>query len=138
LKIFFSRTTCASLTWLGTNHPWEKGIQVCSNEVDSLYPRGDNNTLSIFFLILFSRTGGPNSISFIAGNKTFFLQWWLYLSPYETPKIEFYYLYSHFYAFLKENNTLHISKEMPYLLTYIVFLLWWNRQMSVTPPSVYI
>jgi hypothetical protein len=43
LKIFFSRTTGPSLTRLGTNHPWGKGIQVCSNEGDSPSPRGDNS-----------------------------------------------------------------------------------------------
>jgi hypothetical protein len=43
LKIFFSRTTGPVLTRLGTNHPWLKGIQVCSKEVDSPFPRGDNS-----------------------------------------------------------------------------------------------
>jgi hypothetical protein len=42
LKIF-SRTTWPILTTLGTNHPWVEGIQVCSNEGDSPFPRGDNN-----------------------------------------------------------------------------------------------
>jgi hypothetical protein len=41
LKI--SRTTWPSLTRLGTNHPWGKGIQVCANEGDSSSPRGDNS-----------------------------------------------------------------------------------------------
>jgi hypothetical protein len=45
---FFSRTTGPILTRLGTNHPWVKGIQVCSNEGDSPSPRWDNNTLNIF------------------------------------------------------------------------------------------
>jgi hypothetical protein len=35
---FFSRTTGPILTRLGTNHPWVKGIQVCSNEGDSPSP----------------------------------------------------------------------------------------------------
>jgi hypothetical protein len=43
LKIFFSRTTWPILTKLGTNHPWVKGIQVCSNEGDIPSPRGDNS-----------------------------------------------------------------------------------------------
>jgi hypothetical protein len=43
LKIFFSRTTGPSLTRLGTNHPWMKGIQICSNEGDKPSPRGDNS-----------------------------------------------------------------------------------------------
>jgi hypothetical protein len=43
LKIYFSRTTRPILTRLGTNHPWVKGIQVCSKEGDSLSPRGDNS-----------------------------------------------------------------------------------------------
>jgi hypothetical protein len=38
---FFSRTAGPILTRLGTNHPWVKGIQVCSNEKDSPSPRGD-------------------------------------------------------------------------------------------------
>jgi hypothetical protein len=66
LKIFFHRTTEPSLTRLGTNYPWEKGIQVCSNEGDSPSPRGDNskrvkihrNYLKIFF----PRNSMPNSI----------------------------------------------------------------------------
>jgi hypothetical protein len=28
---------------LGANHPWVKGIQVCSNEGDFSSPRGDNS-----------------------------------------------------------------------------------------------
>jgi hypothetical protein len=40
---FFSRTTEPILTKLGTNHPWRKGIQVCTNERDSPFPRGDNS-----------------------------------------------------------------------------------------------
>jgi hypothetical protein len=40
---FFSRTTGPILTRLGTNHPWEKGIQVSSKEGDSPSPRGDNS-----------------------------------------------------------------------------------------------
>jgi hypothetical protein len=40
---FFSRTTGPILTGLGTNHPWVKGIQVCSKEGDSPSPRGDNS-----------------------------------------------------------------------------------------------
>jgi hypothetical protein len=40
LKIFFSRTTSGLiLTRLGTNHPWVKGIQVCSKKGDSPSPR---------------------------------------------------------------------------------------------------
>jgi hypothetical protein len=42
LKIF-SRTTGLILTRLGKNHPWVKGIQVCSKEGDSPSPRGDNS-----------------------------------------------------------------------------------------------
>jgi hypothetical protein len=43
LKIFFSRTTGPILTRLGTNDSWGKRIQVCSKEVDSPSPRGDNS-----------------------------------------------------------------------------------------------
>jgi hypothetical protein len=42
-KIFFSRTIGPILTRLGTNHPWVKGIQVCSKKWDSLSPKGDNS-----------------------------------------------------------------------------------------------
>ena len=40
---FFSRTAGPILTRLGTNHPWVKGIQVCSKEGNSPSPRGDNS-----------------------------------------------------------------------------------------------
>ena len=43
LKIFFSRTIGPILTRLGTDNPYVKGIQVCSNEGDNLSTRGDNN-----------------------------------------------------------------------------------------------
>jgi hypothetical protein len=42
LKIFFSRTTVLILTRFATNHPWRKGIQVCSNDGDCSISRGDN------------------------------------------------------------------------------------------------
>jgi hypothetical protein len=42
LKIF-SRTTGSILTRLGTDCPYVKGIQVCSNEGNSPPPRGDNS-----------------------------------------------------------------------------------------------
>jgi hypothetical protein len=35
------------LTRLGTNYPWVEGIQVCSNEGDSLSPKGDNKRVKI-------------------------------------------------------------------------------------------
>jgi hypothetical protein len=61
---FFSRTTGPILTRLGTNHPWVKGIQVCSNERDSPSVRGDNReSVKIqwkFLKIFFSRTSRPN------------------------------------------------------------------------------
>jgi hypothetical protein len=41
-KIFFSRTTGPISFNLGTNHPWVKGIQVCSNEGSDPLQRGDN------------------------------------------------------------------------------------------------
>jgi hypothetical protein len=43
LKIFFSRTTGAILTRLGTNHPWVKGIQVSLNKGDSPSSWGGNS-----------------------------------------------------------------------------------------------
>jgi hypothetical protein len=42
LKIF-SRTTWLILARLLTNHPLVKGIQVCSKEGDSPFPREDNS-----------------------------------------------------------------------------------------------
>jgi hypothetical protein len=41
--MFFSRTTRPILTRLGTDHPYVKGIQVCSNEGDNPSPRGNNS-----------------------------------------------------------------------------------------------
>jgi hypothetical protein len=43
LKIFFSRTTGPILTRLGTNHPWVKGIQICSKEGDDPFPKGNES-----------------------------------------------------------------------------------------------
>jgi hypothetical protein len=43
LKIVFSRTIGPILTRLGTNYSWVKGIQICSKEGDSPFPRGDNS-----------------------------------------------------------------------------------------------
>jgi hypothetical protein len=43
LKIFFYRIIGLILARLHTNHPWVKGIQVCSKEGDSPFPRGDNS-----------------------------------------------------------------------------------------------
>jgi hypothetical protein len=40
---FFSRNTQPISTGLGTDHPWGKGFQVCSNEGDCPSPRGDNS-----------------------------------------------------------------------------------------------
>ena len=42
LKNFFSGTTGPISTKLGTNHPWEMGIQVCSKDGTGPFPRGDN------------------------------------------------------------------------------------------------
>ena len=62
---FFSRTAGPILTKLSTNHHWEEGIQVCSNEEDCSSPRGDNSKrVKIhwkFLKIFFSRTSRPNS-----------------------------------------------------------------------------
>jgi hypothetical protein len=43
LKIFFSGTNGPILTRLGKNHPWVRGIQVCSKEGDNPSKRGDNS-----------------------------------------------------------------------------------------------
>ena len=42
LKVFLSRTTARISTKLSTVHPWDKGIQVCSNAGPRPSPRGDN------------------------------------------------------------------------------------------------
>jgi hypothetical protein len=42
LKIFFSRTCRPNSIKLGTNYPWMKGNQVCSNKEPCLLQRGDN------------------------------------------------------------------------------------------------
>ena len=41
-KIFFSRTTVPISTKFSRNHLWVKGIQICSKEGPSPFPRGDN------------------------------------------------------------------------------------------------
>jgi hypothetical protein len=41
-KIFFSRTSRTQSIKLGTNYPWVKGIQVCSNKGSGLLQKGDN------------------------------------------------------------------------------------------------
>jgi hypothetical protein len=43
LKIFFSRTSRPKSIKLGTNYPWVKGIQVCSNKGPGFLQRGDNH-----------------------------------------------------------------------------------------------
>jgi hypothetical protein len=42
LKIF-SKTTVPILTRLCTKHTWAKGIQNCTNERKTPFPRGDNS-----------------------------------------------------------------------------------------------
>jgi hypothetical protein len=62
-KIFFSRTIGHNSIKLGTNHPWVKGIQVCSNKGPGPLQRGDNHKNVIIWWghlkIFFSRTIGP-------------------------------------------------------------------------------
>ena len=36
-------------TKLGTKHPWEEGIQVCSNAGPGPSPRGDNGEILNFY-----------------------------------------------------------------------------------------
>jgi hypothetical protein len=43
LKIFFSRTTVPISARLGTDHPYVKGIQICTNEGDDPFSSGDNS-----------------------------------------------------------------------------------------------
>jgi hypothetical protein len=62
---FFSRTAGPILTRLGTNHPWVKGIHVCSKKVDNPSPRGDDSKrvkIHWKFLKIFFRTSRPNWI----------------------------------------------------------------------------
>jgi hypothetical protein len=63
LKIFFSSTSWPKSIKLGTNYPWVKGIQVCSNKGQGPLQRGDNNKNVKMgwdhLKILFSRTTGP-------------------------------------------------------------------------------
>jgi hypothetical protein len=64
--VFFFRTTEPILNKLCTNHPWVKGIQVCSKKGDSPLLRGDNSERVKkhwkFSKIFFSRTRRPNWI----------------------------------------------------------------------------
>ena len=69
--IFFSRTTGPISTKLGTNHPFKKGIQVCSNEWPHPFRKGDNSkTIKIILKnlknFIFRTTG---SISTKLGTK---------------------------------------------------------------------
>ena len=43
LEIFFSRTSKPKSIILGTNYPWVKGIQICSNKGPGSLQRGDNH-----------------------------------------------------------------------------------------------
>jgi hypothetical protein len=43
LKIFFFRTNGPNSMKLGTNHPWVKGIQVCSNKGPGPLQMGNNH-----------------------------------------------------------------------------------------------
>ena len=63
--IFFSRITGPISIILGTMHHWLKGIQVCSNEGPSPFPRGENYEITKIHCqnlkIFFWRTTGPIS-----------------------------------------------------------------------------
>jgi hypothetical protein len=62
-KIFFSRTSRPNWIKLGTNYPWVKVIQVCSNKEPCPFQRGDNHKNVkmgwIHLKTFFSRTIGP-------------------------------------------------------------------------------
>jgi hypothetical protein len=61
LKIFFFRTSRPKSIKLGTNYPWVKGIQVCSNKGPGPLQRGDNHKnvkMGCGHLKIFSRTTG--------------------------------------------------------------------------------
>ena len=65
LKIFFSRTAEPISTQLSINHPWVKGIQVCSNQGPHPFRKGSitkkcKNTLTKFDFF-FSRSAKPIS-----------------------------------------------------------------------------
>jgi hypothetical protein len=58
-----------TLTRLGKNHPWGRGVKFVQINGERLSPRGDNgkgvkNTLNLFFFIFFYRTSLPNLIKF--------------------------------------------------------------------------
>jgi hypothetical protein len=62
LKIFFSRTSRPNSIKLGSNYPWIKGIQVCTNKGPSPLQRGDNYKnvkMGSGHLKFFSRTTEP-------------------------------------------------------------------------------
>jgi hypothetical protein len=61
-KIFFSITSRPKSIKLGTNYPWMKGIQVCSNKGPDPLQKGDNHPnieMGLVHLIIFFRTTGP-------------------------------------------------------------------------------
>jgi hypothetical protein len=62
LKIFSSKTSIQNSIKLGTNYPWMKGNQVCSNKGPAPLQRGDkhkNVKIGCDHLKIFSRTTGP-------------------------------------------------------------------------------
>jgi hypothetical protein len=61
-KIFFSRTSQPNSIKLGTNCPWVREMQVCSNKGPGPLQMRDNHKIAKmewFFLIFFSRTIRP-------------------------------------------------------------------------------
>jgi hypothetical protein len=64
LKIFLSRISRLNTIKLGTNHPWTKGIQVCSNKGSGPLQRRENVKMGWGHFKIFSRTTGPISTRF--------------------------------------------------------------------------
>jgi hypothetical protein len=68
LQIFFSRTSQRISIKLYTNHPYVKGIQVCTNEKPGPLQNGDNHKNAKIgwshLKIYFSRTTGPQKLKF--------------------------------------------------------------------------
>jgi hypothetical protein len=66
-KIFFSRSSRPIIIKLGTNHPYVKGIQNCTNQGLGPMQRGDNHKnakMGWGHLKIFSKTTEPEELIF--------------------------------------------------------------------------
>jgi hypothetical protein len=62
-----SKLLCMSYFKLGTNYPWVKGIQVCSNKWPGSLQRGNNHNnikLGLVHLKIIFRTMKPEKLNF--------------------------------------------------------------------------